>query len=197
MKFRDKLKKLEACSSAVEWVGDQTAKQAWNTCGNGNWMLWLIGETNPKVSLPMRKKLVLCACDIAETSLGCVPKDEPRPSEAIETARRWATGEKVSMEDVKTAANAATAAANDAYAANATAYAAYAAANAAAYAANATTYAAAYAAATAAANAAANATANAANAATYAAANAANAANDAANADIVRKYFKTCPRIKS
>ena len=106
MKFQDQLKKLDACSSVVEWVGEKTAKQAWGTCENVNWMLWLIRETNPKVSLPMRKKLVLCVCDIAETSLKYVPKGEARPALAIETARRWAQGEKVTIKEVKTAANA-------------------------------------------------------------------------------------------
>ena len=85
MKFQDQLKKLDACSSVVDW---------------------LIRETNPKVSLPMRKKLVLCVCDIAETSLKYVPKGEARPALAIETARRWAQGEKVTIKEVKTAANA-------------------------------------------------------------------------------------------
>jgi hypothetical protein len=176
MKFKDTLKKLGACGDAVEWVADRTEKQAWAECKRGDWMMWLIKKSHPKkVSLAYRKKLVLCACDVAETSLKYVAKDEKRPAEAIRIARAWANGEKVTLKEVEAAANAAYAAANAAnaaYAAYAAAYAAYAAnaANAAnaAYAA----YAAAYA-------------AYAANAA-----NAAYAAYAAAYADIVRKYFK-------
>ena len=169
MKFKDQLKKLEACNSAIEWVGNKTTKQAWDACEKGSWMLWLISKTNPKVSLPMRKKLVLCACDIAETSLKHVKAGETRPAEAIRLARAWANGEKVTQQEVETAAYAANAAysAYAANAANAAANAAYAAANAAnaAYSAN--------------------------------AANAAYAAANAAYAEIVRKYFKTCPKIKA
>ena len=135
MKFKDQLKKLEACNSAIKWVGNKTTKQAWDACENGSWMLWLISKTNPKVSLPMRKKLVLCACDIAETSLKYVQKGEERPAKAIEIARRWAKGEKVNIDEVKAAYVAAYAAYAD-YAASAD-YADYAASAAASAAANA------------------------------------------------------------
>ena len=76
MKFKDQLIKLNACPSAVEWVGDKTAQQAWDECKNGNWMLWLINAKKPKVTMAERKKLVLCACDIAETALNYVTKGE-------------------------------------------------------------------------------------------------------------------------
>ena len=175
MTFQEELKKLNACSAAVEWVGNKTENEAWDTCKRGDWMLWLINARNPQVTLAVRKRLVLCSCDIAETVLKHVPKDEKRPAEAIRLARAWAQGEKVTIDEVKNAANAAYAAANvaaNAVAAADAAYVVYAA------------YAAAYAA---------YAAANAANAVAYAAwANAVYANADAANAaDIVRKYFKT------
>ena len=75
-----------------------------------------------KVTLAVRKKLVLLSCDIAESVLKNVPKDEKRPAEAIRLARAWANGEKVDIKEVEKAANAAYAAyaaANAAYAANA------------------------------------------------------------------------------
>jgi hypothetical protein len=124
MKFKDRLKNLKACSAAIEWVGSRTAASAWKECKRGDWILWLIDKSNPKITLAMRRKLVLCACDIAETSLKHVPAGEKRPAEALRVARAWARGEKVSLDEVKTAAYAA-------YAAYAAAYAAYAAANAA------------------------------------------------------------------
>ena len=111
MKFKDKLVKMGACDDAVEWVGDRDEKTAWAECKRGDWMLWLIKNRHPKVTLAYRKKLVLCTCDIAETVLKHVPADEKRPAEAIRIARAWANGEKVSLHDVKNAAAAAYAAA--------------------------------------------------------------------------------------
>ena len=130
MKFKDKLVKMGACDDAVEWVGDRDEKTAWAECKRGDWMLWLIKNRHPKVTLAYRKKLVLCTCDIAETVLKHVPADEKRPAEAIRIARAWANGEKVSLHDVKNAAAYAAAAA--AYAAAAAAAYAYAYAYAAA-----------------------------------------------------------------
>ena len=176
MKFKEKLKKLGDCDSMIEWVGDRDLKTAWAECKRGDWMFWLIKKSNSKVTLPMRKKLVLCACDIADTVLEHVPKDEKRPAEAIRIARSWAHGEKISLDEIKSAAHAA---------AHAAAYAAYAADAAnAVYAAAYAAYAAAYAAA---------------HAAAYAAkaADAAYAATYAAYADIVRKYFPKPPKFET
>ena len=133
MTFKEKLEKLNACKSAIEWVGDRDIKTAWAECKRGDWMLWLVNASNPRITLAMRKKLVLCSCDIAESVLKYIPQDEKRPAEAVRIARAWANGEKVSLNDVNAAnaANAATYATNAAYAAYAAANAAYAAANAA------------------------------------------------------------------
>ena len=110
MKFKDTLKKLDACNSAIEWVGEKTAQQSWDQCKNGSWMLWLMkAKYKNKVPLAIRKKLVLCACDIAETVLKNVPKDEKRPAEAVRLARAWAKGEKVTLDEVKHAASNAAA----------------------------------------------------------------------------------------
>ena len=149
------LESLDACRDAVEWVGDKTLDDAWNTCERGDWRLWIAGRLDID-----RKLLVLAACECARTSLVYVPVGETRPLRAIETAEAWCRGE-TTIEDVRTAAHAA---AYAAYAAYAAAHAAYAAAHAA-YAAT-TAYAAAYA-------------SDAAYAAAHAAAHAAYAAADA------------------
>ena len=172
MKFKDEVVKLGACKYGVDWLGNKTKAEFWATCQRADWMLWYFKKVQPEVTLAVRKKLVLLSCDIAESVLKNVPKDEKRPAEAIRLARAWANGEKVDIKKVKNAANAAVYAA---YAANAAASAANAAASAA-YAASA-----------------ANAAASAANAAASAAA--ASAAN-AANADLVRKYFPKPPKGK-
>lgn len=39
--LQQRLKKLNACSSARCWVADQSLKQAWATCACSSWMEWL------------------------------------------------------------------------------------------------------------------------------------------------------------
>ncbi len=123
MKFSDKLRDMNACPEAVEWVVRRGIKTAWRDCERGDWMLWLAGRLDID-----RKLLVLAACDCAETALQYVPEGEDRPAKAIQTARNWCNGT-ASLQEVQVAAYAAYAAdAADAaaYAANAS-YAAYAA----------------------------------------------------------------------
>jgi len=126
MKELEKLKKLSACSGALEYVETKkTFTEAWKDCERGNWMLWLIGKTVGKPGDKSRRKLVLAACDCAELSLKYVKKGETRPAEAIKVARAWANGEKVTLDEVKAAADDAYFAAY--HAAADAAYAAYAA----------------------------------------------------------------------
>src|SRR5665213_2960325 len=104
MNFKDQLKKLNACNPAVEWAGDRDAKTAWKECKRGDWMLWLIDKANPEITLAIRKKLVMCACEIVETSLKYLPKEEKRPAEALKIAMAWAKGQKgISLNMVKDA----------------------------------------------------------------------------------------------
>ena len=121
-----RLEKVDACSEARLWIlslpPDTTARQAWDQCHRGDWMLWVLARTSGPPESDSRKRLVLCACEIARTALQYVPAGEDRPRVAIETAERWTRGE-ATIEEVRVAT------------ANATA--AYAAAAAAAYAANA------------------------------------------------------------
>lgn len=174
------LRKLDACPEAVAFAGKfATSQQAWDACEQGDWMLWLLGKMASKPESKSRKKLVLTACKCARLTLKYVPKNERRPLRAIQTAEAWAKGKKgITLDEVRTAADAAYAAAYTAYA---VAYTAYTAAYTAC-----TAYTP---------NAAASATAN---TAADTAANAANTAADAANAktktlkkcaDIVRKDY--------
>ena len=136
------LKRLNACSEAIEWAdGFKTMQEVWDNCERGDWMLWLLGKQSGKPETDSRKKLVLTACKCARLSLKYVARDEKRPFSAIRTAENYAKGiGNISLQDVKDAADAATYAAYAAYAADAAA-AAYAA-DAAAYAADAAAYAA-------------------------------------------------------
>ena len=135
-----KLKSMNACHEAVEWVADQSPYDAWRKCERGDWMLWIAAKLEID-----RKIIVQAACDCAEQSLRYT--DDPRPAEAIRIARLWCIG-KADISEVRAAyaasdaasavaayaaayaASAATAAAYAAYAATA-AYAAYVAATAA------------------------------------------------------------------
>ena len=123
MKHIDKLKQMSACKDAIAWAGKyHSLQECWEKCERGDWLLWFAG----KIGID-RKILVLAACDCAERSLKHVKKGDDRPKIAIETARKRAGGESVTIEDVRHAAHAA----------HAPAYAAYAAAYAAAHAAHA------------------------------------------------------------
>ena len=118
-----------ACDEAMHWLKDQTdAEQAWQTCERPDWMIWYAAPRGAD-----RKTLVRIACDCARTALRFVPAGEDRPRLCIETTERWIVGE-ATIEEVRTARNAA-ADAYAAYAAAAADAAAYAAAAAAAYAA--------------------------------------------------------------
>jgi hypothetical protein len=51
----------------LEWVGDKTIEQAWETCQNPEWMLWILTKTDLDLTDPI--------CDMAEEVLHLVPKE--------------------------------------------------------------------------------------------------------------------------
>lgn len=102
-----KLHQLSACSEAVKWCAGRRVAAAWRECERGDWMLWLCGRLSGKPGSKARRKLVLCACECARLSLQFVPAGELRPLRAIETAERWARGDRsVTLDDVRSAAAA-------------------------------------------------------------------------------------------
>jgi len=128
------LRKLDACSDAIDYVGSKSPSEAWAKCQRADWMLWLCGKMTGHPTWPSRKEVAIAACACAETALQFVPKNEKRPAIAIETARKWAHGEATTQEarNADNDAQAAVYADNDAAnsAAIAAAYvAAYAAAD--------------------------------------------------------------------
>ena len=130
----NRLKKLNACSEAIEYLRKfKSLDEAWRKCERGDWMLWYAGRLAKSPRSKSRKLLVLTACKCARLALKYIPKEEKRPLKAIQTAEKWARGEAVSLQDVRDAAADADAAyaaaaydADAAYAAD-VAYAAYAA----------------------------------------------------------------------
>jgi len=95
--FYNQLKTLNACDPALEWVGDKSLHEAWNTCERGDWMLWLAAMVEID-----RKVLVLATCECARLFLHFFPEGENRPRKAIEIAESWAKG-KASLSKVNTA----------------------------------------------------------------------------------------------
>jgi len=122
--FKQVLEEINACSEALEWVGDRTLEQAWNDCHRGDWMLWLAHKKGVD-----SRKLTLAKARCARLIFHLM-KDE-RSRNAVEVAEKYGLGE-AAREELDAAAATATAAyaayADDA----AAAYAAYAADDAAA-----------------------------------------------------------------
>ena len=119
-KLRQFLASRDACPAFMDWLGKRDSAQMWAECRRPDWLIWWAGQA---VS---RQELVLAACDCAETALRYVSEVEDRPRRAIETARRWATGE-ATVEEVDAARAAAISAyINAGYAASFAALTAYA-----------------------------------------------------------------------
>ena len=164
--MKELLQKLNACKDAIEWAGDKSWQEIYNTCHRGDWLLWLFKRTNPD-----DLKLLTLAKGHCANTVRHLMKDE-RSIKAVDAAIAYGEG-KISREELDAAASAAYAA----YVYDA-AYAAYDAAGDGTYAAVGAAYAAASAAADSAAYA--NAAANAA---------AAKKENQQLTADICRKYL--------
>jgi len=133
--MKDLLIKLDACYPAIEWAGDKTWEEIYNTCERGDWLLWLHDKTN-KEDLQVR---TLAKGHCANT-VRHLMQDE-RSLKAIDTAIAFGDG-RATLQELDAAYSAAADAVEDAYYPRAAA-AAYTA-NAADYAAEAAYYAAAY-----------------------------------------------------
>lgn len=128
--FDELLRRLHACEEARKWATGRTLRNAWDTCGRGDWLLWLAGRMEGKRGWHTRQQIVLAACACAETALHYVPAGENRPRLAIEVARRWAAG-RAEIAEVRIAAASVSAAyAAEAASAPGCAVAGYAAADA-------------------------------------------------------------------
>ena len=127
-----KLNQLSACVEAIEYVKTQkSAKDAWNNCIRGDWMLWLAKKLNVD-----DRKLTLAKAMCAK-QVKHLMKDQ-RSLDALDACFRYAK-DKISRGELNTYALAAldAYAAYDAYDANAADAAANASAAYAAYDANA------------------------------------------------------------
>ena len=77
--FAAKLKELNACQEAVDWIGEKDFGTSWNECERADWMLWLICE----MEIGIKRERIHIICDCAAIALKYVSKGENRPKEAI------------------------------------------------------------------------------------------------------------------
>ena len=112
-----KLKKLNACKEAIEWIANQkNYKEAWQNCERGDWMLWLACKLNvDDKKLTMAK--AMCAKQVEHLM------QDQRSRDALQSCIDYANG-KITRNQL----NAAAADAADSAADAAADYAAYAAA---------------------------------------------------------------------
>jgi hypothetical protein len=120
--LKQKLKEINACYEAMEWVGDRTIEEAVNDCHRGDWLLWL----GQRIEIDHRK-LTLAKGHCANT-VRHLMKDK-RSIEGVDAAIAYGEG-KIDKEELAAAADAASDASDAAC--NAACYAA-SAADAAAY----------------------------------------------------------------
>jgi hypothetical protein len=127
--WSDGLARINACSDAIKWASTQPdLDTAWRECKRGDWMLWLIGKTNP--SAPWsdeRKPIVACCVEIAATTLKYCDDDTIMAAIwCIDAAERWTRGEakQDEVEASYAASDSAYAAASSSAASSAAAYAA-------------------------------------------------------------------------
>jgi hypothetical protein len=117
--LKQKLKEINACYEAMEWVGDRTIEEAVNDCHRGDWLLWL----GQRIEIDHRK-LTLAKGHCANT-VRHLMKDQ-RSIKGVDDAIAYGEG-KIDKEELAAAADAAAAAACNAanYAASAADAAAY------------------------------------------------------------------------
>jgi hypothetical protein len=83
-------------------IKGQDLRTMWNTCENGEWLLWFAAHMIGKPGWPSHQQVVLAACQCARLALRHVEDGENRPLLAIQTAEDWANG-RVPVDQVRVA----------------------------------------------------------------------------------------------
>ena len=113
--MKEKLIELNACEQALEWAGDKTWEEIYNTCHRGDWLLWLFAKTNPDDLQLLTLAKGHCANTVRHLMM------DERSTNAVDVAIAFGEG-KATIEELNAAYHAATAAYHVAY--NAGAFAA-------------------------------------------------------------------------
>jgi hypothetical protein len=116
--MKSKLIELNACEQALEWAGDKTWEEIYNTCHRGDWLLWLFAKTNPEDLQLLTLAKGHCANTVRHLMM------DERSTNAVDVAIAFGEG-RATIKELNVAHNAATAAYRVAY--NAGAFAACAA----------------------------------------------------------------------
>ena len=126
MTFKEKLQGINACSPAIEWLGDRTEEQCLAECNRGDWLLWWFFKEKNNEGYPDIKTITKVKVECARLVVHLM-QDE-RSKIALNVAWAWANNEATDQElaTAATAAYAADAADADAAAATAAYTAAYA-----------------------------------------------------------------------
>lgn len=128
VKMKKLLTDMNACTEAIEWVGDRDLQKAWEECERADWMLWLAGRSGINL-----RTLTLVKARCAKLVIHLM--EDERSRKAVEVAEKFGLGQATREELNEARGNAASAyavaaayddAADAAYAD--AAYAAYAAA---------------------------------------------------------------------
>ena len=107
LQFAEYLKSIDACDPACKWQEGKDLETVWNTCERGDWMIWLlVNSENEVTDRELRLIAVKCARQVQH-----LMKDE-RSINALDVAERFANGE--ATQEELTAARDAAAAAGDA-----------------------------------------------------------------------------------
>ena len=95
--MKELLQKLNACKDAIEWAGDKSWQEIYNTCHRGDWLLWLFKRTNPD-----DLKLLTLAKGHCANTVRHLMKDE-RSIKAVDAAIAFGEG-KISRDELDAAA---------------------------------------------------------------------------------------------
>jgi len=130
--FKEYLKSVDACQSAIDWAGDKPVEQVVAECHRGDWLLWLAQKCGVEL-----QPLTLAKGHCANTVRHLMTDESSLKAVDVAIAFGEGRATRQELDDAASAAYAAFAAdaAYAAYAASAASAAAYAA-DAAAYAAN-------------------------------------------------------------
>ena len=111
LQFAEYLKSINACDPACKWQEGKDLETVWNTCERGDWMIWLlVNSENEVTDRELRLIAVKCARQVQH-----LMKDG-RSINALDVAERFANGE-ATQEELNAAGDAARAAGDAAWAA--------------------------------------------------------------------------------
>ena len=104
LQFAEYLKSINACDPACKWQEGKDLETVWNTCERGDWMIWLlVNSENEVTDRELRLIAVKCARQVQH-----LMKDG-RSINALDVAERFANGE-ATQEELNAAGDAARAA---------------------------------------------------------------------------------------